>query len=164
MVEADNSAKSLGLPAEVGVGEVDAGQWAHAAQLLRAAPGSGSDLVRGVDAFVPRNSSAVVGVVHDGALWASLVVTADDSGALAAVSTVDPDGLHPSADLAGVSSEAVSWVQAHRGPCSVGLFFDRHQAAAFLNAADKAAAIRAASTAGGLILSPVPSALALALA
>lgn len=163
-MEAHNSAQSLGLPGEVGVGHVDAGQWAHASQLLLESPGWGNDLVRGVDAFVPRNSSAVVGVVQDGALWASLVATADESGALAAVSTVDPEGLHSSGDLAGVSSEAVSWVQAHRGPCSVGLFFDRHQAAAFLKASDKAAAIRAASTAGGLILSPVPPALALALA
>lgn len=163
-MKADNAVQSLGLPPTVVVGEVDAGQWANAAQLLLAAHGSGNDLAKGVDAFVPRNSSAVTGVVHDGTLWASLVVTADGSGSLVAVSTVDPDGLEPSGDLAGVSSEAVAWVQAHYGHCSLGLFFDRPRAAAFLNASDKAAAIRAASTAGGLVLSPVPPALALALA
>lgn len=163
-MEANTPVQSLGLPAEVRVGDVDAGQWANAAQLLLSAPDSGNDIVRGVAAFVPRNSSAVVGVVHDGTLWASLVVTADGSGSLAAVTTVHPSGPESFGELAGVSAEAVSWVQAHHGPCSLGLFFDRPQAAAFLNAADKAAAIRAASTAGGLILSPVPPALALALA
>ncbi|WP_369046037.1 hypothetical protein [Sinomonas sp. P10A9] len=163
-MEADKPVQSLGLPPGVRVGEVDAGQWANAAQLLLAAPGSGDDLARGVEVFVPRNSSAVVGVVHDGALWASLVVTADNTGSLAAVSTVDPDGLGSSDDLAGVSSGAVAWVHIHHGPCSLGLFFDKPHAEAFLDASDKAAAIRAASTARRLILSPVPPALALALA
>ncbi|MDQ4491221.1 hypothetical protein RBS60_13545 [Sinomonas sp. ASV486] len=163
-MEADNSVQSLGLPSGVRVGEVDAGQWANAAQLMLAAHGSDNDIARGVDAFVPRNSSAVVGVLQDGALWASLVLTADGSGSLASVKTVDPGDLESPGDLASVSSEAVAWVHAHHGPCSLGLFFGKPHAEAFLNASDKAAAIRAASTAGGLILSPVPPALALALA
>jgi hypothetical protein len=163
-VTVHRTVQSLGLPSNVGVGQVDDKQWAHASQLLAAAQSPGNDLAKGVEAFVPRNSSAVVGVVHNGTLWASLVVTADGSGCLAAVGTVDPDGLEPSVDLAGISSEAVHWVQGHYGRCSLGLFFDKPQAAAFLNASDKAAAIRAASTAGGLMLSPVPPALALALA
>jgi hypothetical protein len=163
-VQAENPVQPLRLPSKAEVAGVDAGQWANAAQLLLAAHGSDNDLARGVDAFVPENSSAVVGVFHDGALWASLVVTADGSGSLASVMTVDPGHLESFGDLTSVSSEAVAWVHAHHGPCSLGLFFDRAHAEAFLDASDKAAAIRAASTAGGLVLSPVPPALALALA
>jgi hypothetical protein len=163
-VEAETQVQPLGLPFEVEVAGVDAGQWANAAQLLLVARGSDNDLVMGVDAFVPEKTSAVVGVLQDGVLWASLVVTADGSGSLASVTTVDPGDLESSGDLAAVSSEVVAWVHAHHGPCSLGLFFDKSHAEAFLGASDKAAAIRSASTAGGLVLSPVPPALALALA
>ena len=163
-MKAENPVQPLRLPSEVQVGRVDAGQWANAAQMLLAARGSDNDIARGVDAFVPEDSSAVVGVVQDGALWASLVVTADGAGSLASVRTVEPGELEPSGDLASISSEAVAWVQARHGPCSLGIFFDKAHAEAFLDASDKAAAIRAASATGGLVLSPVPPALALALA
>lgn len=164
-MKAENVVQPFRLPSQVEVGGVDAGQWANAVQLVLAAHGSdNNDIAKGVEAFVPENSSAVVGVVQGGTLWASLVVTADGSGSPASVSTVEPGDLEPSGDLASVSSAAVAWVNAHHGPCSLGLFFDRPHAEAFLDASDKAAAIRTASAAGGLILSPVPPALALALA
>ena len=163
-MQAENPVQPLRLPSTAEVAGVDAGQWANAAQLLLAAHGSDNDLARGVEAFVPENSSAVVGVFEDGALWASVVVTADGSGSLASVRTVNRGDLGSSGDLASVSSQAVAWVHAHHGPCTLGLFFDKPHAEAFLDASDKAAAIRAASTAGGLILTPVPPALALALA
>ncbi|WP_136610932.1 hypothetical protein [Sinomonas albida] len=163
-MQAENPVQPLWLPPKVEIAGVDAGQWGNVAKLLLAARASDNDLGRGVDAFVPENSSAVVGIFQDSTLWASLVVTADGSGSLSSVRTVDPGDLGSSGDLASVSSEAVAWVHAHHGPCSLGLFFDRPHAEAFLDASDKAAAIRAASTAGGLILSPVPPALARALA
>lgn len=163
-MQAENPVQPLRLPSTAAVAGADAGQWANAAQMLLSAPGSDKDLVRGADAFVPEDSSAVVGVVQDGALWASLIVTADGSGSLTLVGTVDPGEIESSGDLASVSSEAVAWVRARHGRCSLGLFFEKAHAEAFLDASDKAAAIRAASTAGGLVLSPVPPALALALA
>ncbi|WP_415853386.1 hypothetical protein [Sinomonas sp. G460-2] len=141
-----------------------ASQWRNAEQLLLAAPGSIDAIGTAVNAFVPVNTSAVVGVFQGGALWASLVVTLDADRSVIAAMTVDGKEVELRGDMAAVSADVVKWVEARHGRCSLGLFFDKPYAQAFLGSSDKAAAIRAASAAGGLVLSPVPPALALALA
>ncbi|WP_334171690.1 hypothetical protein [Sinomonas sp.] len=163
-MRAENLVQALRLRSDVEISGADGEQLSNAARLLLKAPGADKDIAEGVRAFVPESSSAVVGVIHEGALWASLVVTADRSGSFMSATTVDPEGIRFPGDMASVSSEAVAWVNAHHGPCALGLFFDKPYAEAFVDASDKAAAIRAASAAGRLVLSPVPPALALALA
>lgn len=159
----DTIAQALALCPGVAFDDVDATQRANVEQLLAKAAWSDKEAAGAVREFVPAGSSAVVGVVSGGSLWASLVVTVDGMSAPVSVTTVNGSAEELSGDLAAVAAESVRWVRARRGACSMGLFFDKHQAEAFLDAPDKAAAIRTASAAGGLILSPVPPALAIAL-
>lgn len=153
----------LALRPDVEARNVDAGQWSHVQRLLAGAVKDG-EISRAVDAFVSPGSSAVVGVFHEGGLWASLVVTVDAGRVLTSVTTADPAQVDLCGDMATVSSDVVAWVRRRLGPCSLGLFFDQPYAEAFLASPDKAAAVRAAAAGGGLVLSPVPPALAIALA
>ncbi|GAB3273644.1 hypothetical protein GCM10027449_11260 [Sinomonas notoginsengisoli] len=157
-------AEVLALHPDVEVLNIDGGQWSHAQRLLDGSSALGADFSRAIDAFVRPGSSAVVGVFHKGALWASLVVTVDPAKVLAAVTTADPAQVNLHGDMATVSSDVVAWVRRRLGPCSLGLFFDKPYAEAFLASPDKAAAVRAAATDGALVLSPTPPALAIALA
>ena len=142
--------------------DVDRAQWANLELLLKdAAPG---DLAVAVRTFVSEGSSAVIGIFDNNLLWASLVLSVDNTGKPASVSTVPGPAAEAGGDMAKSANEAVKWVQAHHGPCSLGFFVDKVHAEALLKASDKAAAIRTASAAGGLVLSPVPPALAIALA
>jgi hypothetical protein len=143
---------------------LNAAQWANVEQLVQKAGWPEGQAAAAVRAFVPRSSSAVVGVIHEGTLWASLVVTVDGKSSPVSVTTVNGAAVELSGDLAKVAAKAVQWVRVHHGLCSLGLFFEKPHVEAFLDAPDKAAAIRAASAAGGLVLSPVPPALAIALA
>jgi hypothetical protein len=120
------------------------------------------DLALAVRTFVAAGSSAVVCVLENNDLWASMIITVDESGGTTSVSTMDA----PKAvgDMTQTAGEAVNWVQAHYGPCSLGFFVDREHAQALLRASDKAGAVRTASAAGALVLSPIPPALAVALA
>ncbi|GAB4100761.1 hypothetical protein [Sinomonas halotolerans] len=161
---ADSILRALALRPDVTPHDIDETQWAHVEQLLVKSAGPGDEVARAVRAFVPRGSSAVVGVIDDGALWASLVVTVNGEGTPSSLTTVDGAAVGLHRNMGTVAGTAVSWVHTHHGPCSLGLFFDKPHAEAFLNSSDKAAAIRAAAAAGGLVLSPVPPALAIALA
>lgn len=146
----------------VGRGNVDQAQWANLEVLLTDA--ARDDLAVAVRAFVSAGSSAVVGIFVDNHLWASLVVSVDQSGEPASLSTIDRSVAEAAGDMTKAAGESVKWIQARHGPCSLGLFVEKTYAEAILTASDKAAAIRAASAAGGLVLSPVPPALAIALA
>lgn len=158
----DRIAHALALDPAAGLRDVDQAQWANLEGLLEdAAPG---DLGAAVNAFVAAGTSAVVGIFDEDLLWASLVVSVDNTGKPASVSTVRGPAADPGGDMAKSANEAVKWVQAHHGPCSLGFFVDKAHAEELLKASDKAAAIRTASASGGLVLSPVPAALAIALA
>ena len=158
----DQIVYALALDPNAGLRDVDQAQWANLEVLLKdTAPG---DLAAAVRSFVSAGSSAVVGVFDEDRLWASLVVSVDNSGKPASVSTVRGPARDTGGDMAKAATEAVKWVQAHHGPCSLGFFVDKVHAEALLKASDKAAAIRTASASGGLVLSPVPPALAIALA
>jgi hypothetical protein len=158
----DQIVYALALDPKAGLRDIDKTQWANLEVLLKdTAPG---DLAAAARTFVSAGSSAVIGVFDDDRLWASLVVSVDKSGKPESVSTIPGPVREAGGDMAKAANDAVEWVQAHHGPCSLGLFVDKVHAEAFLRASDKAAAIRTASAAGGLVLSPVPPALAVALA
>jgi hypothetical protein len=149
---------------DVPVHDIDGAQWDHAGQLLAEAARSDIDVERAVRDFVPPSSSAVVGVFDGRVLWASLVVAVDHTASITSVTTVDGAAVDLHGDMGTVAGGVVRWVHAHHGLCSLGLFLDKPHAEEFLNASDKADAIRTASAAGGLVLSPLPAQLATALA
>jgi hypothetical protein len=138
------------------------GQWANLALLLT--DEAVDDLAAAVRTFVAAGSSAVVCIFDDNVVWASMVITVDESGGVPWVSTMDSPAVEAGADMTKAAGEAVDWVQTHYGPCSLGFFVTKEHAQALLRASDKAGAIRSASAAGGLVLSPIPPALAIALA
>ena len=163
-VHSEPRANSFTLHPDVAVHDIDEAQWEHVGQLLAKAACSNDDVARAVRDFVPPSSSAVVGVFEGPVLWASLVVAIDHTAAITSVTTVDGAAVKLHGDMGTVAGDVVRWVHAHHGLCSLGLFLDKPHAENFLNASDKAAAIRMASAAGGLVLSPVPPPLATALA
>ncbi|MGO4187917.1 hypothetical protein [Pseudarthrobacter sp. TAF60_1] len=158
----DQIVYALALDPNAGLRDVDQTQWANLEVLLKdTEPG---DLAAAVRTFVSAGSSAVIGIFDEDRLWASLVVSVDNSGKPTSVSTIRGPARETGGDMAQAANEAVKWVQAHYGPCSLGFFVDKVHAEALLRASDKATAIRTASASGGLVLSPVPPALAVALA
>lgn len=125
---------------------------------------SRDDVIAAAADFVEGGSTVVLGVFDDGALWASLVLTFDEARSVISVTTADPGEVELAGDPATVAGAVVEWVRARHGPCCLGLFLDKAAAQTFLAAKDKAAALRRASGDGTLILTPVPPALAAALA
>jgi hypothetical protein len=163
-VNSEPRVDSFMLHPDVAVHDIDEAQWDHAGQLLARAAWSNIDVARAVRDFVPPSSSAVVGVFNGRVLWASLVVAVDHAAAITSITTVDGAAVKLHGDMGTVASDVVGWVHAQHGLCSLGLFLDKPHAEEFLSASDKADAIRTASAAGGLVLSPVPAPLATALA
>ena len=158
----DTIAATLALHPGTGFQNVDEAQWAHLEVLLTdSAP---DDLAAALRTFVPAGSSAVIGVFDDSTLWASLVVSLDQSGAPVSLTTIEGSLAEAAGGMAMAAAKAVKWVEAHYGPCSLGLFVEKVHAEAFVKASDKATAVRTAAAAGGLVLSPIPPALAIALA
>lgn len=122
------------------------------------------DLAAAVRTFVPAGSSAVVCIFDDTVLWASMIISVDESGGTASISTLDGAAARVDGDMTKTAGEAVNWVQTHYGSCSLGFFVDKEHAQALLRASDKAGSVRTASAAGALVLSPIPPDLAIALA
>jgi hypothetical protein len=155
-------ADALALDSCFRLRNIHRGQWANLALLLT--DEAVDDLAAAVQAFVTAGSSAVVCIFDDNVLWAGMVITVDTSGGGASVSTLDGPAAEAGGDMTKAAGEAVRWVQTHYGPCSLGFFVNKEHAQALLCASDKAGAIRSASAAAGLVLSPIPPALAIALA
>ncbi|AXJ08934.1 hypothetical protein [Arthrobacter sp. PM3] len=158
----DTTADALLLDLCVGRRNIDQTQWANLALLLTDA--ARDDLAVAVRTFVSAGSSAVIGVFDDNFLWTSLIVSVDQAGTPESLATFDRSVAEAAGEMTKAAGEAVKWVQAHYGPCSLGLFVDKKHAETLVRASDKAAAVRTASAAGGLVLSPVPPSLAIALA
>jgi hypothetical protein len=123
---------------------------------------SRDDVVQAVKDFIEPNSTAVLGVFDDGALWASLVLTFDDAGSVTNVTTADPEEVELEGDPQVVARTVVEWAQKKHGTVSLGLFLQKKAAQEFLAAEDKAKALQAASERGDLIMEPVPETLATA--
>ncbi|MGF9648393.1 hypothetical protein AAIH32_10490 [Pseudarthrobacter oxydans] len=155
-------ADALTLDSRFRLRNVHRAQWTNLEMLLT--DQAVDDLAVAVRTFVAAGSSAVACIFDDNHLWASMVITVDKSGGGATVSTLDGPAAEAGGDISKAAGEAVRWVQTHYGPCSLGFFVTKEHAQALLCASDKAAAIRSASAAGGLVLSPIPPALAIALA
>ena len=125
---------------------------------------SRDDVMAATERFVEPGTTIVLGVFDEGALWSSLVLTFDEARSVTSVTTVDPTEVAVDGEMGAVGAAVVDWVQAKHGSCSLGLFMERAAAEAFLDATDKARALREASAAHKLVLAPVPLALAQALA
>ncbi|MBT1002258.1 hypothetical protein KIH31_06555 [Paenarthrobacter sp. DKR-5] len=159
-----NLVQALALGSEAALSGIGQVQRARLEELLAHAGGAADEVARAIRAFVPEGSSAVVGVFADNDIWASLIVAVDNSGAPAPVGTLEGFASELRGGMAKAAADAVRRVDADFRPCALGLFLDKPHAETLLSASDKAAVIRAASMAGKLILSPVPPALAVALA
>ena len=125
---------------------------------------SRDEIIAAANRFVPPGTTIVLGVFDGGALWASLVLTFDASHSVTSVTTVDPSEVATEGEMGAVAGAVVDWVREKHGTCSLGLFLERSAAETFFAATDKSNALRAASVAGKLVLSPVPAALAQTLA
>lgn len=125
---------------------------------------SRDEIINAAQRFVEPGTTIVLGVFYEGALWASLVLTFDAAHSVTSVTTVDPSEVATEGEMGAVAGAVVDWVREKHGTCTLGLFLERPAAEAFLAATDKAHALREASAAGELILSPVPASLADALA
>ncbi|GAB5079051.1 hypothetical protein [Arthrobacter sp. AD-310] len=156
-------ADALALDSRFRRRNVHCDQWANLALLLPSEEAV-DDLALAVRTFVAVGSSAVVCVFENNVLWTSMIITVDESGGAASVSTLDNASARVGGELTTAAGEAVKWVQTHYGPCSLGFFVDLEHAQALLRASDKAGSVRMASAAGALALSPIPPDLAIALA
>lgn len=114
--------------------------------------------------FVEPGTTIVLGVFDQAVLWASLVLTFDSTHSVTSVTTVDPSEVAIEGEMGVTAGAVVDWVREKHGSCTLGLFLQRSAAEKFLAATDKPQALRSASAAGQLILSPVPAALAQVLA
>jgi hypothetical protein len=100
---------------------------------------SRDQVLEAVSTFVDAGTTIVLGVFDGNALWASLVLTFDETCSVTAVTTADPTEVVLEGEKGQVASSVVDWVRSKHGSCSLGLFFDREVAAAFLTSDDKLA-------------------------
>lgn len=119
--------------------------------------GSDYDAVAGaVKAFVAPDSSVILGVVENDALWATLVLHFDSDLKADVVSTVDVSALTQAGDRAANVREAVEWVDRTYGTTSVALFTDVAGATAFVATQDKLAVVADLTARGALIVERAP--------
>ena len=109
-----------------------------------------------VERYVPPESTVVFGVFEDDALWTTLVLGFDADLRADVVTTVDPSLLGVERGRAALAAEVVAWAGERYRPCSLALFTSRAGARAFLDAADKPAALRDLHEQGDLIAERVP--------
>lgn len=113
-----------------------------------------------VERFVEPDSTMVVGVFRDGALWSSLVLGFDADRRVSLVTTADPDDLGADTDRHGL----LAWVGDRHPAPSLGLFADEADARELLRRRDKLEAARELTAGDRLVVEPLPDALARALA
>jgi hypothetical protein len=127
----------------------------------------GSDyeaVARAVKAFVSPDSSVILGVVDNDALWATLVLHFDSDLRAHVVTTVDVSTLTSAGDRAANVREAVEWVDRTYGTASVALFTDLAGARALVGTRDKLAAVADLTARGAFIVERAPGELRAGLA
>jgi hypothetical protein len=118
------------------------------------------EIEEAVKDYVPANSTFVLGVFENDALWATLVLGFDGEKSVDNVTTVDPTELKSLKGWKEVSKEVVEWVSKTYTPVSIGLFMDLETARKMFATADKKSVLKAAAVSGKLLASPVPQNLA----
>lgn len=119
-----------------------------------------------VERFVSPQSTLVLGVFDEDALWASLVLAFDADRRANVVTTVDSMEVSLTGERERVAGEVIGWINRKFAdkPCSLALFTDVDGARKVLAAEDKALALRELAAAGRLLADPIPEQLKAVLA
>ncbi len=109
-----------------------------------------------IEAYVPANTTFILGIFDHDELWATLVLGFDKDKRIDNITTVDLTELKSLKDWKEVSKEIVEWVDKTYTPVSLGLFMDLETAKKMFASSDKKSILKAAAVSGRLIASPVP--------